>query len=214
MVASERIASVDVEPAIRPDIGFPGSDAAGEEPFRVTSRKKPPCRGFPTDFPKSVVTAAVRFVSPNRRDNAMELGLARILGLDAGIASVGWAMIDDAEHHIIATGSWTFSAPENPKDRTSLNAARGEQRRQRRVIRRRRQRMQAVRALLAAHGLLESAGRDALHHMPTLPRASCGSSFRGTSRRACGTRPNRMADDRRTAFRTACGLACPGWPWR
>ncbi len=99
----------------------------------------------------------------------MELGLARILGLDAGIASIGWAMIEDAEHRIIAAGSWTFDAPENPKDRTSLNAARGEQRRQRRVIRRRRQRMQAVRTLLAAHGLLQSAGRDALRHVPALP---------------------------------------------
>ena len=92
--------------------------------------------------------------------------MALILGLDGGIASVGWALLDDQAGCIVGAGSWCFDAPENPKDRTPLNAIRRQHRGQRRVLRRRRQRMNGLRALFARQGLLDSAGPDALCHRP------------------------------------------------
>ena len=92
--------------------------------------------------------------------------MALVLGVDGGIASVGWALLDDVACRIVAAGSWCFDAPENPKDRTPLNAIRRQHRGQRRVLRRRRQRMAGLRALFAAHGLVEDAGADALRHRP------------------------------------------------
>ncbi|MDE2200641.1 MAG: type II CRISPR RNA-guided endonuclease Cas9 [Rhodospirillales bacterium] len=88
----------------------------------------------------------------------------RIFGLDGGIASIGWAVIDqDGEGgRIIACGSRCFDPPETAKERTPTNALRRQYRLARRVVRRRRQRMQRVRHLLAEHGLLAGAGRDAL----------------------------------------------------
>lgn len=86
----------------------------------------------------------------------------RILGLDGGIASIGWAVIDEENGQIIACGSRCFDAPETDKERIPTNQIRRQKRGMRRVIRRRRQRMAQVRALLAAHGLLADARRDAL----------------------------------------------------
>ena len=91
----------------------------------------------------------------------------RVLGVDGGIASVGWAVIDEPEIEgedgkIIACGSRCFDAPETDKERTPTNQIRRQKRGMRRVIRRRRQRMTQVRALLSARGLLATADRDAL----------------------------------------------------
>jgi len=86
----------------------------------------------------------------------------RILGLDGGIASIGWALIDETEERIIACGSRCFDAPETDKERIPTNQIRREKRAMRRVIRRRRQRMALVRTLLERHGLLPDSGRDAL----------------------------------------------------
>ena len=88
----------------------------------------------------------------------------RILGLDGGIASVGWAVLDldDDALSIVAAGTWMFDAPETDKERTPTNAIRRQKRGQRRVIRRRHQRMSAIRHLFHRHRLLESAERDAL----------------------------------------------------
>ena len=96
--------------------------------------------------------------------------MAFVLGLDGGIASVGWALIDDHPEtgRIINAGSWCFDAPETDKERKTLNAIRREKRGQRRVIRRRRQRMAGLRQLFVQHGLLSEAGRDALRHRPGL----------------------------------------------
>lgn len=92
--------------------------------------------------------------------------MAMVLGVDGGIASVGWALLDEEGQQVIAAGSWCFDAPENPKDRTPLNTIRRQQRGQRRVIRRRRQRMSALRRLFAGAGLLANADADALRHRP------------------------------------------------
>ena len=86
----------------------------------------------------------------------------RIFGIDAGIASVGWAVLDEANGEIIACGTRMFDAPETDKERTPKNSIRRQKRGMRRVIRRRRQRMNAVRSLLHESGLLESATSDAL----------------------------------------------------
>jgi CRISPR-associated endonuclease Csn1 len=94
-----------------------------------------------------------------------------ILGLDAGIASLGWAIIelnhedkDDGEGKIIACGTRMFDSPEEKSQTgTSLKSAtRREKRGQRRVIRRRRQRMNQIRDLFHEKGLLLSKASNAL----------------------------------------------------
>ena len=92
--------------------------------------------------------------------------MAYVLGVDGGIASVGWALLDDQERRIVAAGVWCFDPPEDREDHTPLNAIRRQHRGQRRVLRRRRQRMTALRELLATDGLLTEAGRDALRYRP------------------------------------------------
>jgi len=96
----------------------------------------------------------------------------RVLGLDGGIASIGWALIeideddssDQSRGDIVDAGTWMFDAPEE-KSQTGTKL-KSELRRtfrgQRRVIRRRRQRMNEVRRILQRHGLLPSADRNAL----------------------------------------------------
>jgi CRISPR-associated endonuclease Csn1 len=86
----------------------------------------------------------------------------RILGIDLGIASCGWGVIEVGNDtgRIAAAGVRCFDPPlvaGEPKS-AARRAARG----QRRVIRRRRQRMNAVRDLLHRHDLLPNANRDAL----------------------------------------------------
>ena len=90
----------------------------------------------------------------------------RILGLDCGIASIGWALLDTgdgpAPGQILAAGTRMFDPPETDKERRPTSELRRMYRSQRRVIRRRRQRMNAVRRILHAHGLLETSASDAL----------------------------------------------------
>jgi CRISPR-associated endonuclease Csn1 len=88
----------------------------------------------------------------------------RILGIDGGIASIGWAVLDvgpDGDT-IAAAGTRMFDAPETDKERTPTNAIRREKRGQRRVVRRRQQRMSAIRILLVQYGLLQSNTSSAL----------------------------------------------------
>ena len=93
----------------------------------------------------------------------------RILGLDGGIASIGWAIIDlDAKQHqgrIAACGTRMFNAPEGQNSTGApilKNRERRDHRGARRVVRRRRQRMAEVRHLFKKQGLLQRADRDAL----------------------------------------------------
>ncbi|HVY04766.1 MAG TPA: hypothetical protein VHB46_02200, partial [Burkholderiales bacterium] len=89
----------------------------------------------------------------------------RILGIDLGIASCGWGVIEtsDADGKVVAAGVRMFDAPLVDKTGEPKSAQRRVARGQRRVIRRRRQRMNAVRKLLLRNGLLPDASRDALH---------------------------------------------------
>jgi CRISPR-associated endonuclease Csn1 len=89
----------------------------------------------------------------------------RILGVDLGIASCGWGVIETAEPdgHVVAAGVRMFDAPLVDKTGEPKSAQRRAARGQRRVIRRRRQRMNAVRKLLQQNGLLPDASPGALH---------------------------------------------------
>lgn len=90
----------------------------------------------------------------------------RILGLDGGIASTGWAIIEvDGEWgRIESAGARTFESPEEAtqKGPKLKNADRRMYRGQRRVVRRRAQRMAAIRSLFETEGLIAEAHRDAL----------------------------------------------------
>jgi CRISPR-associated endonuclease Csn1 len=96
----------------------------------------------------------------------------RVLGLDVGIASIGWALIeiDDigyeegARGEILAAGVWKFEPPEEKTQNGSRlkSEIRRNFRSQRRVLRRRRQRMNEVRRVFARHELLPRDDRDAL----------------------------------------------------
>jgi CRISPR-associated endonuclease Csn1 len=94
----------------------------------------------------------------------------RVFGIDLGIASCGWAVVDLENDQgearplgqVVSLGSWMFDAPETDKDRTPTNQVRRTMRGQRRVIRRRRQRMNALRKLFLEHDLLPNDRKDAL----------------------------------------------------
>ncbi len=81
------------------------------------------------------------------------------IGLDLGIASVGWAAIlTDAKgepKHIIDLGVRVFDKAEVPKTGASLATARRMARSTRRVIRRRRHRLDRVKLLLQSEGLIQ-----------------------------------------------------------
>jgi CRISPR-associated endonuclease Csn1 len=83
------------------------------------------------------------------------------LGIDIGIASIGFAGVDLANKKIKFCGAHLFEAAENPKDGASLAAPRREKRGMRRVIERRAARKKSIRALLAKHGLQHIEAIDA-----------------------------------------------------
>ncbi len=89
----------------------------------------------------------------------------KILGIDLGIASCGWGIIDLGENggEVVAAGVRCFDAPLVDKTGEPKSAGRRAARGARRVIRRRRQRMNATRKLLAEHRLLADASVNSLH---------------------------------------------------
>jgi CRISPR-associated endonuclease Csn1 len=97
-----------------------------------------------------------------------ELAHSFILGIDLGIASIGWALLDIENEIIAGCGARTFDAPETNKERIPKNQNRREARLLRRVIRRRSQRLAKVRQLCNHH--LEP-GKTATVHDPWLLRS-------------------------------------------
>lgn len=83
-----------------------------------------------------------------------------VLGIDLGISTLGWALLDSVGHCIVDAGVWTFSAPETDKEQTPKNHIRQQARSARTVIRRRRQRMKDIRSLLFEFGLLPDKSKD------------------------------------------------------
>ena len=88
----------------------------------------------------------------------------RILGIDLGIASCGWGVIEvgKTDGRIVAAGVRCFDAPLVDKTGEPKSATRRAARGQRRVVRRRRQRMNAIRRLFVEHGILYDQSLNAL----------------------------------------------------
>lgn len=91
--------------------------------------------------------------------------IEKILGIDLGIASLGWAVVqhdkeNDENNKIIDCGVRLFTAAETPKEKESPNKARREARGIRRVIKRRRVRMNEIKRLCISNGLLNENDFD------------------------------------------------------
>ena len=71
----------------------------------------------------------------------------KILGVDLGVASVGWALIDEKKHKIIDSGVRIFTQSAN-RDGKTLASVRREARGVRRVIARKKQRIKKIKQLL------------------------------------------------------------------
>lgn len=80
------------------------------------------------------------------------------IGLDIGIASVGFAVLaldqDENPWGIIKAGSRVFDVAENPKNGASLALPRREARSSRRRLRRHRHRLERIKALLVSSGII------------------------------------------------------------
>lgn len=89
------------------------------------------------------------------------------IGLDIGIASVGYAVValdtDENPWGIIRMGSRIFDAAENPKDGASLALPRREARSTRRRLRRHRHRIERIKNLFLRSGLLTGTDLDCLY---------------------------------------------------
>ena len=96
-----------------------------------------------------------------------------ILGLDIGIASVGWAMVEINEEEnpirLIDLGVRVFERAEVPKTGDSLAAARRLARSVRRLTRRRAHRLLRARRLLKREGVLQAADFDENGLIKSLP---------------------------------------------
>ncbi len=92
----------------------------------------------------------------------------RTLGIDGGIASIGWAIIDQIDgadsSYILKCGTRMFNPPESQSSSGPFlkNAERRSHRLQRRIIRRRAQRMREIRKLFADHDLILNNDSNAL----------------------------------------------------
>ncbi|MCL2409222.1 MAG: type II CRISPR RNA-guided endonuclease Cas9 [Oscillospiraceae bacterium] len=89
------------------------------------------------------------------------------IGLDIGIASVGFAVMeldeDDSPISVVRVGSRVFDVAENPKDGASLALPRREARGARRRVRRRKHRKDRIRNLIINHGVLSKDQLETLY---------------------------------------------------
>ncbi|ULJ64452.1 type II CRISPR RNA-guided endonuclease Cas9 [Wielerella bovis] len=96
-----------------------------------------------------------------------------VLGLDLGIASCGWAVVEIDEHEspirLIDVGVRTFDAAENSQNGESLAAVRRLARGQRRRIYRRTHRLQRLREILLRENVLQAADFDENGYVINLP---------------------------------------------
>ena len=79
-----------------------------------------------------------------------------VFGIDVGIASCGWAVIDTNNQAILAMGSRCFEPPEDPQNKTLYNEQRRTKRGMRRVTSRRAGRMNTVRQVIKDARLVAS----------------------------------------------------------
>ncbi|MCL2420944.1 MAG: hypothetical protein FWD03_03725 [Defluviitaleaceae bacterium] len=89
------------------------------------------------------------------------------IGLDIGIASVGWATVeldeDDSPIRIIKMNSRIFDKAEQPKTGASLAAPRREARGMRRRLRRKSHRKERIRKLFVHNGLVSETQLDTIY---------------------------------------------------
>ena len=94
------------------------------------------------------------------------------IGLDIGITSVGWAVLenglDDEPKKLVKAGVRIFDKAENPKDGASLALPRREARGTRRRLRRRRHRMERIRNLFEQEGLISLADLEKMYNSKKL----------------------------------------------
>ena len=83
-----------------------------------------------------------------------------VFGIDVGIASCGWAVVDEKNHAILAMGSRCFEPPEDPQTKALTNADRRVKRGARRVIARRAGRTNSVRRVIGDAGLVPDASPE------------------------------------------------------
>lgn len=92
------------------------------------------------------------------------------LGLDIGITSVGWAVLEHNEEQepvrIGDLGVRIFNRAENPKDGSSLAQPRREARSARRRLRRHRHRLERIKRLLEKCDIISQADLEDLFHSP------------------------------------------------
>ena len=95
------------------------------------------------------------------------------IGLDIGIASVGWAVLEnnsqDEPIRILDLGVRIFEAAEVPKTGAALAAERRDARTARRRIRRRRHRLERIKWLFEREGLIQIDSFMERYHSPNLP---------------------------------------------
>lgn len=82
------------------------------------------------------------------------------LGLDIGIASVGWAVLNHDRKRIEDLGARAFAAAENPKNQSPLAEPRRLARGARRRLRRKAGRLRGAKDLFVQHGLIAEEVRD------------------------------------------------------
>ena len=89
-----------------------------------------------------------------------------VLGLDLGITSIGWALVDVgkdiAKNKIIDSGVRIFTIAEHPKDGKSLALPRREARSARRTTKRKAQKLRAIKRLLIKNKIISQEGFDTL----------------------------------------------------
>ena len=85
-----------------------------------------------------------------------------VFGIDVGIASCGWAVVDKKKNVIRAIGSHCFEAAEEPKTRKLKNQNRREKRGMRRIVKRRRARLANIRKFLEQNGVCKDCSPEHL----------------------------------------------------
>ena len=98
-------------------------------------------------------------------DKIMQVAENIVLGFDLGIASIGWALIDESNKEILDAGVWTFNVPETDKEKTPKNQIRQAMRSMRRTIKHRRQRMNEVREFLYKNKLIPNLKKSVAHDL-------------------------------------------------
>lgn len=91
------------------------------------------------------------------------MGIRYILGLDIGIKSIGWAVINDEKKRIENLGVRIFPAAERPKDGGAINENRRIARGLRKRLKRKRVRMDKIKDLFVKYGLVSKEDLSTLY---------------------------------------------------